>query len=92
MVAINFLRGVQLRGSLGSSDGLGSSTMSPLPACRACIVCSKSTRWMVPGMAPSPAVVRAIVMGEEEGKHDRGYDSGGRLITEFTWATEILIP
>lgn len=48
----NLRWGVQLRGSSGSSEGVGTRTMSRCPpsAWRACMVPSRSTRWTVPGM------------------------------------------
>lgn len=63
IMEISFRRGAQLRGSLTSLDGVGSRTISP--AWRVCIEWSKSTRWMVPGTAPSVLSELTVMMTEK---------------------------
>lgn len=71
----SFLRGLQFNGSLMSPEGVGSNTISPL-AWRVCIEWSKSTRWIVPGMA-SPEVLSEVnaMVAEIRG---RRFDSKGK--------------
>jgi hypothetical protein len=55
-------RGVQLRGSLGSSDGAGSKTMSSSPptAWRTRRLRWTSTRWIVPGIESDSGILNEL--------------------------------
>ena len=62
MQHISFRFGDQLRGSSGSLDGAGLRTMSPSLACFWRMLCSRSTRWMVPGTDVNEASCTAAIV------------------------------